>query len=369
MNFIPISKPKIGKIELHNVTDAVKSGWVSSLGSYIDQFESDFAKFCDVQYCVAVSNGTTALHLTLAAAGIGPGDEVIVPDLTFVATANAVRHCGATPVFADIDPITLCILPSSIKKLITDNTKAIIPVHLYGQPCDMDLLNSIALDNNLYIFEDAAEAHGATYKNKKVGSISTAGIFSFYGNKIITTGEGGAITTNSFEFANRLKLLRDHAMSKQRKYWHDEVGYNYRMTNIQAALGCAQLSQIELFIEKRRKVFGWYKELLGENKKIKLNSQMVWSESVYWLPAIEILDYHSNDRDKLIMILKSHNIDSRPFFYPLTSMPMYGGKPLNPNSLAASNRGINLPTYFDITFEEVSYICNILLKEINNVSL
>src|SRR5438128_7006608 len=214
-DFIPISKPFIGPREKQLVLDALDSGWVSSIGKYIDEFETNFARYCGTEHALAVSNGTTGLHLALAALGLQAGDEVIVPDLTFVATANAVAYTGATPVLAEIDPDTLCIDPESVKSLITDRTKAIIPVHLYGHPADMDALTEIAEAQRIDLIEDAAEAHGAEYKGRRVGGLGKCGVFSFYGNKVITTGEGGMLTTNDREFYQRAKRLRDHAMSPQ----------------------------------------------------------------------------------------------------------------------------------------------------------
>ena len=257
-SFLPISKPFIGAREKELVLDALDSGWVSSIGKYIDEFEANFARYCGTEYALAVSNGTTGLHLALAALGLQPGDEVIVPDLTFVATANAVAYTGATPVLADIDPDTLCIDPASVKSRISERTRAIIPVHLYGHPADMDALLEIGRAHGVDIIEDAAEAHGAEYRGRRVGGLGKCGVFSFYGNKIITTGEGGMLTTNDRAFYLHAKRLRDHAMSPQRRYFHEERGFNYRITNLQAALGVAQLERIEEFLARRTEIMGWY---------------------------------------------------------------------------------------------------------------
>src|SRR6185369_15237220 len=227
---IPISQPSITQKEIDYVTDAVKSTWISSLGKYIDQFEAEFAKFCGTEYAIAVSNGTVAIHLALVAHRIGPGDEVIIPNLTFVATANAVLHAGAKPVFVDIDPFNLCIDPVSVERAITPRTKAIMPVHLYGHPADMKKIMEVAERHKLIVIEDAAEAHGAKAYNKTVGGWGQCATFSFYGNKNLTTGEGGMITTNDKELNARCRHLRDHAMSKEKRYWHNEIGFNYRMT-------------------------------------------------------------------------------------------------------------------------------------------
>lgn len=356
MNFIPISQPSIGEKEIEYVTDAVKSGWVSSLGKYIDRFEENFASYCGVKYAVATSNGTTGLHLALVALGIKAGDEVIIPDLTFVATASAVKYIGAKVITVDISEDTLCISPKAIKDAITSKTKAIIPVHLYGHPADMIEINKIAKDHNLHVIEDAAEAHGAEVNGKKVGGLSDAGVFSFYGNKIITSGEGGMVTTNNGKLYEKLRFLRDHAMSKEKRYWHTEVGFNYRMTNLQAALGVAQFERIEEILMKKRKVFEQYSLLLGGFKGVKLNYKAPWAKNIYWMVCLEIIDFSEDQRDEFIANLKNKGIDSRPFFYPVSDMPIYDTSD-TPVTHKIFQRGINLPSYFDLTEKQVIYIC------------
>jgi len=362
MNFIPISQPSITHKEIENVCSAVKSGWVSSLGEYIDKFESEFAKYCGVKYALSTCNGTTALHLALTALGIGKGDEVIIPDFTFIATANAVKYTGAKVVTVDIEEDTLCISPEAIKKAITPKTKAIIPVHLYGHPANMEVINKIAEEHNLFVIEDAAEAHGAEVNGKKVGRLGHVGVFSFYGNKIITTGEGGMITTDDEELYEKIRYLRDHAMSKEKRYWHTEVGFNYRMTNLQAALGVAQLERIDELLNKKKEIFKWYQEGLKYLNGIKLNYQAPWAKNVYWMICIEIDGYTESQRDEFIQKLKAKNIDSRPYFYPISDMPMYD-RADTPITHKIYQRGLNLPSYFDITKEQVEYICNVI-KEV-----
>jgi len=361
MNFIPISQPTITNKEIEYVTDAVKSGWVSSLGKYIDEFEKKFAEFCETEYALATSNGTTALHLALVALGIKEGYEVIIPDFTFIATANAVRYTGAKVVTVDIEEDTLCIDPKAIEKAITPNTKAIIPVHLYGHPANMKEINKIAKKYNLFVIEDAAEAHGAKIDKQKVGSFGDIGIFSFYGNKIITSGEGGMITTNNKELYEKMKYLRDHAMSKEKRYWHTEIGYNYRMTNLQAALGVVQLERIEELLNKKREIFEWYSEYLKDIPNIKLNFQKDGFKNVYWMICLEIIGYDEEKRDNLMKKLKEKGIDSRPFFYPVSEMPMYE-KANTPVTHKVYQRGINLPSYYDLTKKEVKYICEKVRK-------
>lgn len=365
LEFIPISKPSISSKEVEYVSNAVKSGWVSSLGEYIELFEKKFSEFCNTEYALTVSNGTTALHLALLSSGIEVGDEVIIPDLTFVATANAVKYCGAIPIFADIEEDTLCINPDSVKRLITPRTKAIIPVHLYGHPANMPIINKLGDEYNLIVIEDAAEAHGATINNVPVGSWGKCGVFSFYGNKIITSGEGGMITTNSGELYERAKKLRDHAMSKEKRYWHDMIGYNYRMTNLQAALGCAQLERIDNFIARRKEVIKLYRNRLSRlNSRIKLNYQANWAESVYWMVCLEVFGFDEIERNKFMTKLKDLGIDSRPYFYPLSDMPMYSHGNTEIAHLV-SKRGINLPSYYQISDFEIEYICDNIIAILN----
>jgi len=353
--FIPISKPSITQREIEYVTDAVKSGWVSSLGKYIDEFEEKFARYCNTEYAISTSNGTTALHLVLVSIGVMPEDEVIIPDLTFIATASAIKYIGAKVVIVDVEEDTLCIDPKAIEKAITSKTKAIIPVHLYGHPANMREVNRIAKNSNIFVIEDAAEAHGAEENGRKVGGLGDAGVFSFYGNKIMTSGEGGMITTNDEKLYNKMKLLRDHAMDKDKRYWHTEVGFNYRMTNLQAALGVAQFERIYELLAKKKEIFDWYKEGLENIPNIKLNFQKDGYKNVYWMVCIELYAYDENKRDEFIEMLKEKGIDSRPFFYPVSDMPIYDSCD-TPITHKVYQQGINLPSYFDIQKSDVEFI-------------
>jgi perosamine synthetase len=366
-SFIPISKPFIGAREKELVLDALDSGWVSSIGKYIDEFEANFARYCGTEYAVAVSNGTTGLHLALAALGLRPGDEVIIPDLTFVATANAVAYTGATPVLADIDAETLCIDPASVKSLISARTKAIIPVHLYGHPADMDALMEIGDAHGVAVIEDAAEAHGAEYKGRRVGGLAKCGVFSFYGNKIITTGEGGMLTTNDREFQARARRLRDHAMSPQRRYFHDERGFNYRITNLQAALGVAQLERINDFLDRRAEIMNWYRAEIETTDRVRLNRVKNWAKSAFWMICLEVDGLDEARRDEFMQALKTRGIDTRPYFCTMSSMPMYKQAPL-PISARKSQIGLNLPSYYELTEAEVQRIgsdVNAILKKMS----
>jgi perosamine synthetase len=354
--FIPISRPSVTEKEVEYVTEAVRSTWISSLGKYIDRFESEFAQFCGVKYAVAVMNGTVAIQLALDACGIQPGDEVIVPDLSFIATANAVLYIGAVPVFVDVDPVTFCLDPEKTEAAITSKTRAILPVHLYGHPADMPKINVIAEKYKLHVIEDAAEAHGATIHGKKTGGWGNCATFSFYGNKNITTGEGGMVTTNDEAIYNRCRFLRDHAMSKEKRYWHPEMGYNFRMTNIQAAIGCAQLERVNQIMDARTRVFETYRQYLQDCDKICLNHTMPWATNAYWLITARFKGFDEKKRDVLMNKLKEKGIDSRPFFYPMSAMPYFNVQVNNPVTYQVYQEGINLPTYFDLSDSEIRYI-------------
>lgn len=366
--FFPVSQPAIGEKEIAYVTDAVTSGWVSSIGRYIEEFEKSFADFCGTKYALALSNGTTALHLALVSAGIKTHDEVIIPDLTFVATANAVTYTGARAVPVDIDSKTLCIDIGSMEAAITPRTRAIIPVHLYGHSAKMDALMTIAKRKGLLVIEDAAEAHGAEYKGRRVGAIGDCGVFSFYGNKVITSGEGGMMTTDNQKLYQRAKLLRDHAMSPQKRYWHTEVGFNYRMTNLQAALGVAQMSRIHEFLQKRQLIMQWYRKFLGAEPKLRLNYEEPDTKNVYWMICLEIDGLKDEQRGVLMGKLREVGVDTRPYFYPISDMPMYQ-RAATPVAHAVSQRGMNLPSYTDLIEADVEEICRLSIGVLREMSI
>jgi len=362
---ISVATPVIGERELTYITDAVRSGWVSSQGPYIERFERAFADYIGVSDAVAVSNGTVALHLALHALGIKAGDEVLVPDLTFVATVHAVLQTGATPVFVDVEPDTWCIDPIAAARAITPRTRAIIPVHLYGHPADMDAIQGVADKGSLVIVEDAAEAHGAQWRGRRVGSIGKVGVFSFYGNKIITTGEGGMVTSNDTTFASRLRYLKNHGMSPQRRYYHTELAFNYRMTNIQAALGLAQLEQIDHFIEQKRKIYRWYAEGLAGVRGIVLNSERQYARNVYWMSSLVLGEDCPIARQELADFLALRGIDSRPFFVPLHQLPHLAGfRAIGrngegcPEATKLGAMGLNLPSDCHLSEREVREIAS-----------
>ena len=368
MQFYPISKPSITKLEKSFMSDAIESEWISSLGKYIDLFEDSFAEFSGVKYAVAVANGTCAIQLSLLAAGVGPGDDVLVPDFTFIATANAVKHVGANPIFVDIDPDNLCIDCIDASKKITPHTKAMIPVHLYGHPANMDEIAAFAKQYNLAIIEDCAESHGARFRGKTVGGIGDFGTFSFYGNKIFTTGEGGVVTTNSLSARDHVRNLRDHAMSPTKRYWHTEVGFNFRMTNVQAALGCAQLQRATEILEKRSIIREAYHRRL--NTSICKTPQTAdWASPTHWMTCVQIKGLKDDSRNKLMQLLKSKNVDSRPYFYPISDMPPYKTDANTPVTHEVYETGINLPTYTDLEVGDVNVICDIFLSTVEELNL
>lgn len=355
--YVPIAEPSLGEKELQYVTECILSGWISSIGKYVTQFEEMFAEFCGTKYAVSTTSGTTALHLALLAIDIKPGDEVIVPSLTFIATANTVRHCGATPVFIDSEMETWNLNPFLIEKAITTRTKAIIPVHIYGHPADMDPILEIAKKHHLYVIEDAAEAHGALYNGKKVGSLGKMGVFSFFGNKIITTGEGGMVTTDDEILYNKMQIVKAHGMDPKIKYIHPILGYNYRLTNIQAAIGVAQMERIDSLIEKKISVAKYYEEELKDIAGIILPPKKKWARNVYWMYSI-LIDESIIDitRDHLIDKLQEKGIETRPFFYPIHKQPIYN-IPINlPISNKLSANGINLPLAANLDENKVKKI-------------
>ena len=352
--YIPVAMPDLKGNEFNYLADAFLSTWISSSGEYINNFEKGFSKYCTANHGVAVSNGTVALHLAMKALGIGSGDEVIIPDLTFAATINAVLHANATPVIVDIDENDWTISSTEIQKAITPKTKVIIPVHIYGQPCDMDAIMNIAKKHKLFVIEDCAEAHGSEYKGKKVGSFGDISCFSFFGNKVITTGEGGMCITNSAALDEKMRILRDHGMSKTKKYWHEEVGFNYRMTNLQAAIGLAQLERIDEILNWRSQLEKNYREELKDIKQIKFQAILPDRDKITWLVSILV---ENNQRNDVLKSLNEINIDARPFFYSLSEMEIYKEYLFsNEKSLSISKCGINLPTNPSVSEDTIQRI-------------
>ncbi|HSZ14040.1 MAG TPA: DegT/DnrJ/EryC1/StrS family aminotransferase [Solirubrobacteraceae bacterium] len=357
---IPVAAPALVGREREYVLDCLDSTWISSNGEYLERFESAFAEFCGVRHAVSCCNGTVAVHLALLAHGVGPGDEVIVPTLTYVATANPVTYCGAKPVFVDAEPRTWNMDPERVLGAITPRTRGIIVVHLYGHPVDMDPILEYAELHGLWVIEDAAEAHGATYKQRVVGSIGSMATFSFYGNKIITSGEGGMVVCDDERLAQLVRQLHGQGQDPHRRYWFPMVGFNYRMTNIEAAIGLAQLEKIDWHLARRREIAGWYRDELGGEEGIQLSPQEPWAESAHWIACAVLDEERFGPRDELMVALDCAGIETRPFFYPLHTLPMYSGENQGkefPVAEDLARRGVNLPSSATLEREEVAHVC------------
>jgi perosamine synthetase len=355
---IQIAMPKLDGNEAKYAADAVESGWISSAGEYVGRFEAAFAGRCGVPHAASCSNGTVALHLALLALGIGPGDEVIVPTLTYVATANAVVYCGATPVFVDSEADTMNLDPRGVERAITVRTKAVIAVHLYGHPADMSALQAICAGRGIRIVEDAAEALGAEIGGRVVGSIGDIATFSFFGNKILTTGEGGMVTTVDPELDGYVRLFKGQGQDPARRYWFPVVGYNYRMTNVAAAIGLGQIEHIEQHLEDRRRVSAGYDRLLADiGDLVQLPVERSGYTNVRWLYTIVLDDSVSVGRDELMERLDADGIESRPVFYPMHHMPPYYDAAANmPVAERLSRGGISLPTHGHLSDDDVAYV-------------
>jgi perosamine synthetase len=354
--FIQLAAPHLDGNESKYVLDCLDSSWISSAGRYVGEFEERFARFCGVSHAVVTSNGTTALHLALVALGIGPGDEVIVPTLTYIATANAVTYCGATPVLAESEATGMTLDVDDVRRKITDRTKAIIPVHIYGNAADMARLNALATEHGLAVVEDAAEAHGATVAGARVGGLGTCGVFSFFGNKIITTGEGGAVTTDDPELAERLRLYRGQGMDSQRRYWFPVVGYNYRMTNIAAGIGLGQLEGIDSKLDYRRQLAAEYDAQLTGSHAIAPEAPE-WSGSVNWLYTVQLAGFTGEMRDEVGRRMAVDQIETRPVFYPMHQMPPYYREEADfPIADRLAAQGLSLPTHTQLSFADIARV-------------
>lgn len=367
-DFIPVCTPLLGGNEIKYVTDAVSTGWISSSGSYVTAFEEAFAKYCGVKYAVAVCNGTVAIHLALSALGIGKGDEVIIPSFTMIATAFAVCYTGATPVFVDADKDTFNIDVTKIEEKITSNTKAIIPVHIFGNMCNMDEIQRIAKKHNLFIIEDSAEAHGAEYKGKKSGSFSDIASFSFFANKNLTTGEGGMVVTDNEEYYKKCKYFKNMCfpVDAPRVYLHDDIGFNYRMSNLHAAIGLAQVEKADEYRDMRIKNAKLYMKYLSEVPGILFQKDEENSLNVHWMNTI-VIDptIYGHNKDELIAHLKDNNIDTRLLFQSMSkqkSLKDFGCdcSGTYPVTDWLSDNGFYLPSASSLTEEQIKYICNVI---------
>ncbi|HEX9902352.1 MAG TPA: aminotransferase class I/II-fold pyridoxal phosphate-dependent enzyme [Acidobacteriota bacterium] len=383
---IPVNEPQLAANTLAYVADCIKTGWISSAGSYIRRFEESFAAFVGVKQAITTTSGTTALHLALAGLGIGPGQEVLVPDLTMIAVPYAVLYTGARAALLDVEPETYNLDPDSMRSFIRKHcrldagrkalvdkrtgliVKAVIPVHLYGHPCRMDEILALARENNLLVIEDAAEAHGGFYlspdrgKPRQAGSMGEAGCFSFYANKIITTGEGGMVVTDSEETALRCRRLKDLAHSPERRFLHTELAYNYRMTNVQAAIGLAQLEEVERFIDLKQKMAQAYGQRLSAVKGLTLPRQMPWARSVYWMYAVLVEKDFGMSREQLMTGLLARGVDTRTFFIPVHEQPVFQNEAAAagesfPVSTELSRKGFYLPSGLALTLDQIDNVC------------
>jgi perosamine synthetase len=368
---IPINKPSITPLEVEYVNDAISNGWGEKCYDYIYRFEANFARYLNTTHALATSSCTGAIHLALMALGIKAGDEVIVPEITWIASVEPIIYIGAKPVFVDVQRDSWCIDPVKIRASITAKTKAIIPVHVYGNMCDMDAIMQIASEYDLKVLEDAAEALGSEFKGRKAGSIGHAGVFSFHGTKTMTTGEGGVLVTNDQATYEKAKVLNDHGRNpkdpENKMFWMRNYGYKYKMSNLQAALGCAQIERIKELVDKKREIFSLYEELLADIPG-KLNPSCTDTLNSYWLPTIVFNADSKFVRDDFFALCKEEDIDSRPFFYPLSMLPMFEKVAGNIVAFDIYQRGINLPSYHDITIEEIHRVADVLKKYLKSNS-
>jgi perosamine synthetase len=358
---VPVAEPSLGGREREYVSECIESNWISSKGKYVERFEREFASLVGVPHALTTSSGTTALHVALAALGVGPGDEVIVPDMTFVATANAVTYCGAKPVLVDVDPGTWTLDPAKTEDALTEHTRGMIPVHLYGHPADMDPLLRIAQRHGLFVLEDCAEALGARYRSAVAGSLGTAACFSFYGNKTVTTGEGGMLVTRDEALHRKARMLRDHGMSPDRRYYHPVVGFNYRLTNLQAAVGVAQLERIEQIFARKARIDALYREQLAPVRGLVMPPHASWARPVCWLFSMLVEpEAFGCERSELQAHLEQKGIGCRSLFHPLHQQPPYLDGRSFPVSESLSRRGLSLPSAVTLPDRTIEYICGLI---------
>jgi perosamine synthetase len=368
MQKIPVAGPWITDKEIQYVSDAVTNAWYENANIYHERFERAFAEYVGTRYAIALPTCTSALHLSLLGMGIKEGDEVIVPDATWIATSAPISYVGATPVFADIDPQTWCLSVESFESCITPRTKAVIPVDLYGGMPDMDSIRAIARRHDIFIIEDAAEALGAEYRGKRAGSFGDTGVFSFHGSKTVTTGEGGMLVTDREDLYRRIQVLRDHGRQPgDRMFWNTEVAYKYKMSSMQAALGLAQLERIEELIQRKREQFTWYQNELAEMDGLTLNKEPINVHNTFWMVTLVLDQKLGLNKTQLMQRLSQHGIDTRPFFHPLSSIPAYEdseqaylARQRNKVVYGISPYAINLPSALSLTRKDIKNVCDCL---------
>ena len=368
MKRIPVSGPWITEREIAYVTDAITNGWYENASCYHARFEQAFASYVGVRFALALPSCTSGIHLALAALGVRPGDEVIVPEITWIASAAPITYVGATPVFADVDPLTWCLRADSFEACITPHTQAVIPVDLYGGMPEMDVIRDIARTRNIAVIEDAAEAIGSEFKHRKAGSLGDVGVFSFHGSKTLTTGEGGMLVTDREDLYQRFLVLRDHGRQPGDKFFFNtEIGYKYKMSGLQAALGLAQLERIEELITRKRQIFHWYREELADIPALTLNHEPPDSKNTYWMVTVVLPEELRLTKKEVLHWMDQHGIDCRPFFHPLSSLPAYHDHPdvlrargRNKVSYRISPYAVNLPSGLGLTRENVRHVCDTL---------
>ena len=356
------TKPSITDLEVSYATDAAKNGWGDQCYEYIERFENLFKEHLGVKHAIATSSCTGALHMGMSALGIGPGDEVILADTNWIATAAPIVHLGATPVFVDILRETWCIDPVKIESAITSKTKAIIAVHLYGNLCEMDQLLSLGEKHGLPIIEDSAEAIGSIYHGKRAGSMGSFGAFSFHGTKTLTTGEGGIFVTNDSNLYDKVLTLSNHGRAnfQKKQFWADEVGFKYKMSNIQAAIGCGQLERIEELIIRKREILSYYKHNLDNLDNLRLNDESNGTINGAWMPTVVFSEKSGVRREKLQSAFAEENIDARVFFWPLSSLNMFNSIPENRLAYSIPCRAINLPSYHEISEDSLERVTRVI---------
>jgi perosamine synthetase len=365
---IPVSGPSITQREIDYVTDAVTNAWYENHATYHRKFEEAFASYLGMKYAMALPSCTSAIHLSLAALGVGPGDEVVVPDVTWIASVAPVLYVGATPVFADIDERTWCLDAQSFADCVTPRTKAVIPVDLYGGMPDWAAIGKIAQSRGVAIIEDAAEAVGSECGGRKAGSLGVIGVFSFHGSKTLTTGEGGLLATDRTDLYERAGVLRDHGRPPGDKaFYNSEVAFKYKMSALQAALGLAQLERIEELVARKREIFGWYRDALSGIEGITLNAEPRGTKNSYWMVTVIIDPDRGLSKERVIEALSAAGIDCRPFFHPLSSLPAFrdsagaaSARQRNRNGYRISASGINLPSGLNLTQDDVRYVAQTL---------
>lgn len=366
MSRIYYTKPSVGDLELKYVTDAVTFGWGERCYEFIDRFERAFERHLGVKHAIATSSCTGAMHLGLAALGIGAGDEVILGDINWIASAAPVTYLGATPVFVDVLPDSWCLDPREVEKAITPRTRAIVAVHLYGNLCDMDALLDIGKRHGLPVIEDAAEAIGSRWHGNRAGSMGRFGTFSFHGTKTITTGEGGMFVTQDTELFERVLMFSNHGRSRrqQKQFWPDVVGFKYKMSNLQAAIGCAQLERVEELVQRKRDIFQLYQRHL-QDLPCTMNPEPADCVNGYWMPTVVANEGSGFNREALLAAMKQSDIDGRVFFWPLSMLPMFTPAPDNDIAYSTYGRAVNLPSYHELTDEECLRVISVLRKHFN----